>query len=254
MRSVNDGRLRSKLWRPIMPVSLAILLMGGCNPSPLFDLFRGDGLKGPLGGTNAAKTKAYLKKIEKDFPVAPGAFFVDSYCPNENPCVESEKAQLMFVAQKKAHTRDWKKALRHDEEGHIVAKVINVGTIRYAPFDLGPGEVAYAWIGQANDAGARGFAVYKLDSNSGNVLAMGWDTPTVKYCKYESDPSWTESHLERTHHQTSGETCSSITVSDASSSISAAYAATTTLSTSLAIGAGQLWISCSGGCCQIKTT
>jgi hypothetical protein len=125
--------------------------------------------------------------------------------------------------------------------------VINIDSIAFPDLGLAPKKIAYAWVGQngPDPINDRGFGVYRLGPNG--LTAGSWFvSKDVQHC---DNPATRGKPAVKAQHPP-GQTCSPITVS-ASFGVKPAYGATTTKGVMLS---GGLWISCSGGCCQVSQT
>jgi hypothetical protein len=138
--------------------------------------------------------------------------------------------------------------MQANRPGHVVAMVVNVDGMTFPDLGLKSGERAYAWVGQIGpNATDRGFAIYKLDANG--VATNTWFlTKDVSHCDNNTLRS---KPAIKTAHPAGGPPCARIGAASASLGILASH--TTTPASTGALLAGQLWISCSGGCCEVKT-
>ena len=185
--------------------------------------------------------------------------YVDGYDCTE--CQPRRLVRLMFLPLDHAENVQWQKHLRHDEEGQVVAQIKNLDNVKFADLNLDTGEVAYAWAGEIkyNNAPTRGFAIYKL--NKQGFMERQWYTTTldrIEFCKNSAKrtkPAIKDKHDAMAPGSSS---CNPISVASRTGNIrlaslgaSVAYAAVTRRS-SMTLALGKLWISCSGGCCQIS--
>jgi hypothetical protein len=151
----------------------------------------------------------------------------------------------MLVPEANAEDRDWESAMQPGRSGHVVAIVMNVDGVTFPDLNLKPGERAYAWVGQIGTSAAdRGFAIYKLDANG--VATNTWfKTTDVSHCDntdVRSRPAI------KTAHPAGGPPCARIKTG---ASLAALASRNTSSEMTAAMIGGSLWISCSGGCCQV---
>ena len=171
-------------------------------------------------------------------------------------------ATLLFLPRNRAQNVNWQADLQSQSPGDVVAQVMNISATTFTEgnFSLAQNEVAYAWVGEVkvNGATTRGFGIYKIDSRG---FATGeWSvvaTDKIKFCRNERSRS---KPAIKNQHDGPPTDCSRIVGLDvsrrtrlASLVVSDAYAASTPSATAAFLGLGGLWISCSGGCCQIST-
>lgn len=155
----------------------------------------------------------------------------------------------MLVPEAAAQERDWESAMQPGRAGHVVAIVMNIDAAPFPDLNLKPGDRAYAWVGQIGpNAADRGFAIYKLDANG--VATNTWfKTTDVSHCDNSDVRS---KPAIKTAHKAGGKPCARI------KSGSASVGTLTSHSMSVGLTGGMagrsLWISCSGGCCQVTGT
>ena len=155
----------------------------------------------------------------------------------------------MIIPETSSHQRDWESAMRVNHAGHVVSMVVNVDGMAFPDLGLQPGERAYAWVGQiGTTATERGFAIYRL--NSSGVTTNTWFKATdVKHC--DNDEVRSKPSVKTAHPTPPGSAaCVAIPVGTASLATLASHT-TSTASMRAAFQQGQLWISCSGGCCEV---
>jgi hypothetical protein len=166
---------------------------------------------------------------------------------------------LLIIPEKHAEQQNWQADLGDGHAGDVVAQVINVGSVEVPGLGLGPTDVAYAWVGQIGpNSTDRGFGIYRLDSTgttAGTADLTAMDK--IAFCKNNAPRS--KPSIKRQHP--GGGTCEPIKAASIARarglawlSVPVAHAAVARSATaSLNPGVGQLWISCSGGCCQVST-
>lgn len=205
-------------------------------------------MAGPKGqlGVDGTETLRYLRSL--DFTISSTG---DSNVVKQFACGVSQSTcpaagvRLMLIPEAAAEERDWESAMQPGRSGHVVAMVMNVDGVTFPDLNLKPGERAYAWVGQIGaNASDRGFAIYKLDVN-GMATNTWFKTTDVSHCDniaVRSKPAI------KTAHPPGGPPCARIKTG-ASLATLASHTMSSEMTASL-IG-GSLWISCSGGCCQV---
>ncbi len=152
----------------------------------------------------------------------------------------------MLIPEGAAEQRDWESAMQANRSGHVVAMVVNVDGVTFPDLGLKSGERAYAWVGQIGpNATDRGFAIYRIDA-SGLVTNTWFRTTDVSHCdnnEVRSKPAI------KTAHPGGGPPC--VRLKSASVSQGTFASRNTSVGLTGTLLGGQLWISCSGGCCQV---
>ena len=250
MHSSHHKRLLSR-FQGVAFIGIAMLPAAGCyNQNKPAGANQVTGQKGGFG-INGAETLKYLGGL--DFTIAS---LGDSVLVKKYPCTiagntcPADGVRLMFIPEQGAYKRDWQKAMQKDYEGYVVAAVLNVDNVAFPDLGLEPGKLAYAWVGQVGTRGDdRGFAVYRIDPQTGLKQATWYLTHDVQWCENTAPrdkPAIKDKHP-------GSDNCTPIkTVAQASFGVAVAYAAATRSSGLFLQGAGGLWISCSGGCCEVK--
>jgi hypothetical protein len=237
----NEATSRSRFVYGVAFLIGVIVLAGGWKS------FSNAAMAGPKGqfGVDGAETLKYLRGL--DFTISSTG---DSNVVTPYACAACQAAgvRLMLVPEAAAQDRDWESAMQPGRSGHVVAIVMNIDAAPFPDLNLKPGDRAYAWVGQIGpNAADRGFAIYKLDANG--VATNTWfKTTDVSHC----DNSDVRSRPAiRTAHKGGGKPCARI-----KTGASLATLASHDMSAGLAgVMAGKsLWISCSGGCCQVTGT
>lgn len=209
--------------------------------------FSNAAMAGPKGqfGVDGAETLKYLRGLDFTISSTGDSNIVTSYT-----CATCQAAgvRLMLVPEANAEERDWESAMQPGRAGHVVAIVMNVDAVPFPDLNLKPGERAYAWVGQiGTNAADRGFAIYKLDANG--VATNTWfKTTDVSHC--ENSDVRTKPAI-KTAHKGGGQPC--VRIKTGNSIAALASHDMSTRMTDLVIGK-SLWISCSGGCCQVTGT
>lgn len=243
MSKTIDGRALGHFSFAALIVTLAVSCTHNMAEAP----------KGQFG--NGQETLDYVNGL---------GFTADSSYIDDYDCTECQPrrlVKLMFLPLDRAENVQWQKHLRRDEKGQVVAQIKNIDKVKFADLDLDTGEVAYAWVGEIkyNNAPTRGFAIYKL--NKQGFVDRQWYTTTldrIEFCK--NSAKRTKPAIKDKHDAMAATSspCGPISVASrtgdirlASFGASVAYAAAAR-STSMTLAIGKLWISCSGGCCQVS--
>jgi hypothetical protein len=242
--STNDRRrLRRLAQGGILLVVVSFLAIGWKSYSTATSA-------GPRGqfGVDGPKTLKYLRGLDFTIASTGDSIVVQQYpCSvTPNPC-PAAGVRLMIIPESSAEQRDWESAMEPNRSGHVVAMVVNVDGMTFPDLGLKSGERAYAWVGQIGpNATDRGFAIYRLDANG--VTTNTWYlTRDVSHC--DNDEIRSKPAI-KTAHPAGGSPCVRIGLASAPVGI---LASNTTIPASTgALLAGQLWISCSGGCCEVK--
>lgn len=196
-------------------------------------------------GVDGPATLRYLNTLDFTIASLGDSVLVKNYqCTTPGNTCPPAGVRLMFIPEGGAYKRDWQKAMTRDNEGYVVATILNVDNVTFTDLGLEPGKLAYAWIGQIGATTAdRGFAVYRIDPATGLKQATWNETSSVNHC---DNPATRGKPAIKDKHPGS-ETCTPITVAQSIFGPRVAYAATT----SAFQGIHGLWISCSGGCCEV---
>ena len=223
----------------------AAFLIGGCSKG-IKTVATGNGQKGGFGMDGPATLK-YLNTLDFTIASVGDSVLVKKYrCTTPGNTCPPDGVRLMFIPEGGAYKRDWQKAMQKDNEGYVVATVLNVDNVTFTDLGLEPGKLAYAWIGQIGATTAeRGFAVYRIDVSTGLKQATWSETSKVSHCDnsaYRDKPSVKDKYPD-------GETCTPITVAQSIFGPRVAYAATAR--SAFQVDLSGLWISCTGGCCEV---
>jgi hypothetical protein len=249
VRSTNETMGKRIVGRGTLMLGIAGLLAWGCA-RPANQATRAGGSKGQFGAGQA--TLDYLDKLDFVISGRGDSLLVADYpCKVASACLPNGSVRLMFIPEATAYKVDWGKAMKKDAEGDVVAAVVNVDGIDFPDLNLAPGERAYAWVGQVgpDPDKDRGFAVYKLDQYGKVEGNPWWLTLKDKIQHCDNGQARDKPAIHETHKP--GETCKTITASSGfGGGASLAYAAVPA-AMALAPGGGSLWISCSGGCCEV---
>jgi hypothetical protein len=239
----NEAPSRTRFVYGVSVLICAVVLAGGWKN------FSNAATAGPKGqfGVDGAETLKYLRGLDFTIASTGDSNVVKQYQCGVNPnSCPSEGIRLMLVPEAAAEQRDWESAMQPGRAGHVVAIVVNVDGKPFPDLNLKPGERAYAWVGQiGQNATERGFAIYKLDAN-GLATNTWFKTTDVSHC--DNDDIRNKPAI-KTAHPAGGKPCARIKVGSASI---ASLASHTSRDLTGAMVGGSLWISCSGGCCQVN--
>lgn len=180
-------------------------------------------------------------------------------CAGYEGCPSSGVVKLKFTPKAGAHGVRWQTILTASTTGATrIGTVSNVDIVKFPPLDLAAGSSsAGLFIGQIgpDPVTDRGFGIYKVDSQGQRVGQPWWKKAAaeITYCEpqpptpYPGGRTKAAIHSKDTSHEM-GWNCSPLAPSAQSSasnritSLVAAPRRTQPLS---------LWISCSGGCCDV---
>jgi hypothetical protein len=159
--------------------------------------------------------------------------------------------RLLIVPEARAHKVNWQDAVKKGEEGAVVAMVINIDRKTLPEIELPPGGVAYAWVGQIDASGNRGFGVYRINKTGMRVGEPWWVTSTLLHCNHKEH----DTPAVKRHHEAKpgDEPCTPIAPAASSASSQNVRLASTSWAHFIAPakGGGSLWVSCTGGCCEV---
>lgn len=245
MRNGNSAASRSRFVYGVALLICVMVLAGGWKS------LSNAAVAGPKGqfGVDGAETLKYLRGLDFTIASTGDSNVVTQYACGVSPSsCRAGNVRLMLIPEAAAHQRDWESAMQPGRSGHVVAIVVNVDGMTFPDLNLNAGERAYAWVGQIGpNAADRGFAIYKLDANG--VATNTWfKTTDVSYCENSDIRS---RPAVKTAHPAGGKPCARI-----KTGASIATLASHDMSAGLSgVMAGKsLWISCSGGCCQVTGT
>ena len=181
-------------------------------------------------------------------------------CGGYTGCPASGLVKLKFTPRSRGDTVRWQEHIKANAAGAMVGTVTNVDSYAFGPLDLAAnGGKAGLWVGQIgpDPVNDRGFGIYKLDSH-GNRVGQPWWKKTADQITYCEPPSPTPNpggrtrpaiHTKDTSHEM-GWNCNPFVAASS-------YQSTSRSRSALLISAPRrsqgvsLWISCSGGCCDI---
>ena len=247
MHDTHDKDLYQRLT--VASLLFAMSLTVGCSRGST--TAGGGALNGQNGafGVDGPATLKYLNTLDFTIASVGDSVLVKKYqCTTPGNTCPPDGVRLMFIPEAGAYKRDWQKAMTKNNEGYVVATLLNVDDTVFTDLGLEPGKLAYVWVGQTGATTAdRGFAIYRIDLSTGLKQATWSETSKLSHCdnaNYRDKPSVKDKYP-------SGETCTPITVAQSIFSPRVAYAATAR--SALQGGISGLWISCSGGCCEVST-
>lgn len=257
---------QSKVIRTSSAILIAfIALVGACSKPAATNgglvASNGQWLVGPPGMDPAATIDYMKNKISFGNKTIADSAFIGPYpcqgCPND-------PVMLTVVPEKQAEHINWDEAFRNDEnQGAIVAKVVNDNNYPYPPLTLNAHDSVYMWVGPiTNDGVDRAVAYYKIDAQTGTASAAIKPDRSVTYCDM---PKW----KGRSHSAAKGEhpmasRCYRVTyeplppraapvnVSNASNTSMPLFANVSY--TSAMFRTSGTWISCVYGCCEVGFT
>ncbi len=210
-----------------------------------------DGFAG-LPEARAAAFEIYVQKL--GFGSAPGSVSIEQpfECGLAANCGGKTSVVLRVTPSDYSSDVDWKDATGNGK-GHVVAKIVVVDPAPYDRMGLQADDVAYLWVGTIQ--GGKGAALYRV---RGGKVTMAYKFTDVRYCK-------SSAYQPPTVHLYMTPKCTNPDPSPPTSS--SAAAATASISTndnmimlvsspvfrsSNAFALSGLWVSCSGGCCEVQ--
>jgi len=184
-------------------------------------------------------------------------------CSGYDGCPSSGTVKLKFTPKPGAHAIRWQSILTSNKPGATrIGTLTNVDAMRFPSLDLASGAVAGMFIGQIgpDSVNDRGFGIYKLDSQGHRVGQPWWkkSASEITYCEpptptmYPGGRSQAAIHMKDTAHEM-GWNCGPIVpaAANAQSSSSNSHSMSLVSMPRKSQGISHLWISCSGGCCDI---
>jgi hypothetical protein len=198
------------------------------------------GLKGkPEDSQKAARAYLSSQKYGDNLP--------DSQTVYTQFAWSSDFATIKVVPVSNAHRISWQSALTDGGDGYFVAKIYNIDNKDVAPLGLRQGAVGYLWVGALAD-GTRGAAIYSVGKDG--VIQ---DNPK----KLELGGFCAGQHGYAAARFTNGDKCTGSFTQAPSATASIPHPmymlASTTMMPAMAAGSG-LWVSCLGGCCEVRVT
>ena len=243
-----------KVFTAGVVISLFVIPLIGCRQpvghgGRAISFARQDGLSVPPG--NNEKTRKYFKdKVHFGGIGNQGA--VVSFRSSDGRVLP-----LQVDPEDRAHEVDWFLAARDSYTGGaIVAKIKNISNGTSTELGLsGRNDSVFVWVGPIQDNYAEtGVAFYKFDANGNGRRVGSTKYYSVLRCKdsYNTKPS--VSHYVN-HDDDNPEVCKLTVLGPTAAQVRAAVPPGVQLAshTTMPIVAayGGLWISCSGGCCDV---
>lgn len=156
---------------------------------------------------------------------------------------KKDSALIRIVPNVDAENIDWGAAMQNGGDGHFVAKIYNLENTPVQPLGLKGLETGYVWVGELDD-GTRGIGIATVKNDGETAF-------TRKFSSYAfcGDP-----HTYPKVELTDGHKCSG-TPSVKKVSMNAQYILASLQprgDSSPNPGTG-MWISCSGGCCELQS-
>lgn len=184
-------------------------------------------------------------------------------CTGYDGCPSSGIVKLKFTPKPGAHAVRWQTILTSSTPNATrIGTLTNVDAVRFPTLDLASGAAAGLFIGQIgpDPVNDRGFGIYKLDSQGHRVGQPWWKKTAaeITYCEpptpamYPGGRSQAAIHMKDTAHEM-GWNCSPMAPAAANTQSSSSNNHGMSLVTMprKSQGISHLWISCSGGCCDI---
>ena len=191
-------------------------------------------------GQNDEATRKYLMSVRWASDLPPGDI-VDG-----DLIVDNEQARkIRIVPSDSAFRVDWDKAINGTGNGHYVAKIYNRENAAIGALGIPANETGYLWVGRLAE-NERGVAIVIVKNNGNARIAkkLTWDN----YCA--------DAHSRSKVELTEGKKCPSRGGSKTSASVPATVMLASNVepaaSASSFIAGLGLWITCSGGCCEVK--
>jgi hypothetical protein len=164
-----------------------------------------------------------LKDDEFLDSAAPGSLTLNFPCPDKTRCGGKESVSLTISPEKESNSHEWQGSLSGSAKGNFVARVVNNEKVPYGPWQLEPEDKVYLWVG---DDEQKKPALYRVSSwNPANKPDRIFVFANWQHCPLPTQ------YPPEVHDQPYG--CPG---------------------QSGGIVGGGLWMSCSSGCCQIRTT
>lgn len=243
------GRRTSRLGS-ILLAGMTISLIGANRGYDPTSAAMQQGLKGEFGKGDGQKTLRYLRHLDFTIESTGDSILTGDFtCKNcTTGYLKNGYIRLMFIPENDAHHVDWADAAEKGGRGEVVALVINMDIKTLPEIDLPPGGIAYAWVGQIDAIDTRGFGIYRIDKTTGMRAGMGWwVTATLKHCP---DKEHNKPAIKKNHPITVPDVCNPIASGTPSGSVSLASTSPGLFMLPPGDG-GSLWVSCSGGCCEV---
>jgi len=232
-------------------ISALLVFVAGCAPAGTSGetgpwIRPPDGLVG-APGENAA-TRAYMKKIHFNNAInsSTDAHFYTGTGANR------KQVELRIDPENRAHEIDWFLAAKDKYRGgSIVARIRNKDEVAVPELGLvHKNDSAYIWVGPLkNDYSVAGVAFFTLGPDGDAYQAPFPPIHKVLRCKDSPGLFRPAAKVKQNHDDNQ---CQETDLgSPGSTSRSALYLTSYTPVLERALAVGGLWISCSGGCCDV---
>jgi hypothetical protein len=192
-------------------------------------------------GQNDEATRRYLMSIRWASDLPPSEV-VDSALVDDG----NQPRDVRIIPSDSAYHVDWDKAINGTGNGYYVAKIYNRSNAAIAALGIPGNQTGYLWVGRLNE-NERGVAIVLVRNNGNAQIAkkLSWDN----FCATPHSRSKVE--------LTDGKKCDARSAAQASASVPTTVMLASNVrpapaaSSSFLAGLG-LWITCSGGCCEVK--
>jgi len=175
------SRARPRTLLRCASISFALVAIGACAPQGGGPGVLGkpqDGIPGPPEA-HRGDFATYVQQIDFGLGSAPGGIFEGPLkCGDPAKCGGKANVNIRIVPSNYALTNNWERALGN-ANGYVAAKVMNVDDVTFDRFNLGPGDIAYVWVGALGGA-ARNVALYKLEGDNARRI---FTFPSHKFCR-----------------------------------------------------------------------
>lgn len=235
---------RSRSAAPLVLTTVLVILGVGCAPRhPYTEYTLEAGLNSSLE-SRAVDTKAYLNSVA--WSESPVHLVLPCSACAQNPIV------LDVYLNKASSSIDLRRIIKDGRPGHLVAKIKNNNNYPYAEFGLGASDSVFLWVGKTSARPA--FATFHIDAQG---VATGLRRANRGlYCPMSQNPNVPPVH----EMPYPGYTCEFPETVYGYPVVTAAVAVNRLLSLAtwhvasepkaVMLANGDLWFSCSGGCCQ----
>lgn len=246
----NTTRWEGTALKGLAAFTLMILAASACGPAaeppppppppppPMVGSDKPDNGMAGIPGVDRTATRNYLLSLGW------GDNLPDSQVVEAQLTWGNNSGTVRIVPAVTANSVSWQSALGGGP-GHFVAKIYNLENKPLGPFGLGPLEDGYLWIGEIS-TNQRGVAIYTV-KNSGVAVRAPVNLTLAGYCQ---EPHAVPSvKLQEPRCPPIGDAAQQTGASNGPRIFLAS-------ATSAAVSQGGrgLWVSCSGGCCEVGGT
>jgi hypothetical protein len=190
------------------------------------------GLSGKPGAAgNHAATATYLRGIDwaDDMPLSQATFYVKSSA--------HDSALVKVVPAKGTQDVSWFDALKKGHDGYFTARIYNVESKKIPALNMHEADTGYVWVGQRELAN-RGAAIYVISATGASIRHK--NKPIVGWCSGQ--------HTIPRVRSTDGNDCPDGIHGDQP------FHTASMRSMFFYLSGSGLWISCRGGCCEVRLT